>query len=233
LSAEGGDVTQGAYDSCELCPRRCRAQRSRGACGLCGATSTLRIARAALHFWEEPPISGESGSGAIFFSGCPLRCVFCQNHDISHDGFGVEVTASRLARMMLELEMQGALNINLVTPLHFAPHVHEAVLLARKGGLSVPIVCNTSGYELATVVRDMSDVGPSSATRLAMSLRPWCVTCPMWWTCGSPTSSTRAPRSPPSSRAPATTQRLPQPPLSRCSRAYAPPVVRLVLTMGP
>ena len=151
-------MTQGAYDSCELCPRHCRAQRSRGACGLCGATSTLRIARAALHFWEEPPISGESGSGAIFFSGCPLRCVFCQNHDISHDGFGVEVTASRLARMMLELEMQGALNINLVTPLHFAPHVHEAVLLARKGGLSVPIVCNTSGYELATVVRDMSDV---------------------------------------------------------------------------
>ena len=151
-------MTPEAYDRCELCPRQCHAARSQGVRGFCGATSTLRVARSALHFWEEPPISGESGSGAIFFSGCPLRCAFCQNHEISHGGFGIEVSSSRLARMMLELESQGALNINLVTPLHYAPHVREAVSLAREKGLSVPIVCNTSGYELAGVVRDMADV---------------------------------------------------------------------------
>lgn len=126
--------------------------------GFCGATATLRVARSALHFWEEPPISGEAGSGAIFFTGCPLRCVFCQNHEISQEGFGVEVSVSRLAQMMLELADQGALNINLVTPLHFAPHVREAVGLARAAGMSLPIVCNTSGYEAASVVRDMADV---------------------------------------------------------------------------
>jgi putative pyruvate formate lyase activating enzyme len=116
------------------------------------------VARAALHFWEEPPISGEAGSGAVFFSGCPLRCRFCQNHEISSGGFGIDVSESRLARIMLELQGQGALNINLVTPLHFAPHVREAVLAARDAGLSVPIVCNTSGYERAEVVEAMSDV---------------------------------------------------------------------------
>jgi putative pyruvate formate lyase activating enzyme len=116
------------------------------------------VARSALHFWEEPPISGESGSGTVFFSGCPLRCIFCQNHEISHEGAGLPVTPARLAQMMLELADQGALNINLVTPLHFAPHVREAVGLARAAGMSLPIVCNTSGYEAASVVRDMADV---------------------------------------------------------------------------
>ena len=108
--------------------------------GVCGVGATPMVARAALHFWEEPPISGEAGSGAIFFSGCSLRCVFCQNHQISQGAFGVEVTSARIAQMMLELEGQGALNINLVTPSHFAPHVKEAALLAREAGLSVPIV---------------------------------------------------------------------------------------------
>ena len=147
-----------AYDSCELCPRACGAKRSSGKPGFCGATSTLYVARSALHFWEEPPISGERGSGAIFFSGCPLRCVFCQNHDISQEGFGLQVTTARLAQMMLELRDQGALNINLVTPLHYAPHVREAVLLARQAGLELPIVCNTSGYERASLVRELADV---------------------------------------------------------------------------
>jgi putative pyruvate formate lyase activating enzyme len=112
-----------SYASCELCPRRCRAARLDGRAGFCGQSGRLRVARSALHFWEEPPISGERGSGAIFFSGCPLRCVFCQNHEISSEGFGLEVSARRLAQRMLELQGQGALNINLVTPLHFAPHI--------------------------------------------------------------------------------------------------------------
>ena len=121
-------------------------------------SSVPRAARSALHFWEEPPISGDSGSGAIFFSGCTLRCVFCQNHEISTGGFGLEVTPARIARMMLELESQGAANINLVTALHFAPTVREAVLRARDMGMSLPVVCNTGGYELVDTIRAMSDV---------------------------------------------------------------------------
>lgn len=152
------DCSQNAYRSCELCPRRCHARRLDGKAGFCGATSTLRIARSALHFWEEPPVSGTRGSGAIFFAGCPLRCVFCQNHEISQEGFGLEVSTARLAQMMLELQEQQALNINLVTPFHFAPHVREAVLMAREAGLGLPIVCNTSGYERPELVDAMSDV---------------------------------------------------------------------------
>ena len=151
-------VSTEAYDVCWLCPRACGARRAEGRRGACGANATVRVARAALHFWEEPPISGEAGSGAIFFSGCPLRCVFCQNHDISSGNFGHDVTVARLAMMMLELRDKGALNINLVTPLHFAPQVREAVLMARDAGLDLPIVCNTSGYERADVVRRMADV---------------------------------------------------------------------------
>lgn len=155
---ERADVSMAAYAACELCPRRCGARRASGRAGLCGATATLRVARSALHFWEEPPISGEAGSGAIFFSGCPLRCVFCQNHEISQEGFGLEVSVARLAEMMLELQGQGALNINLVTPFHFAPHIREAVRLAREAGLTLPLVANTSGYERPEVVRAMADV---------------------------------------------------------------------------
>lgn len=147
-----------ALDYCELCPRRCGARRLAGQTGVCGQTATLRVARSALHFWEEPPISGEAGSGAIFFSGCPLRCVFCQNDAISHGGFGREVSVARLAQMMLELERKGALNINLVTPSHFAPQVIEAVSLAREAGMDLPIVCNTSGYELPELVQALSSV---------------------------------------------------------------------------
>ena len=152
------DLSDAAYDHCQLCPRRCGARRSQGISGVCGCTSQLRVARAALHFWEEPPISGESGSGAIFFSGCPLRCVFCQNVEISQGGHGFEVSTSRLAAQMLELEAQGALNINLVTPLHFAPHVTAAVKHARELGLTLPICCNTSGYERADLVDALADV---------------------------------------------------------------------------
>ena len=152
------ELSLNAYDTCTLCPRRCGAKRLAGNRGICGCDASLRIARAALHFWEEPPVSGEAGSGAIFFSGCPLRCIFCQNETISHQGFGIEVDTDRLAQMMLELQDQGALNINLVTPFHYAPHVRAAIMLARERGLSLPMVCNTSGYENAHLVRAMADV---------------------------------------------------------------------------
>ncbi len=150
-------LSEDVFEACRICPRRCGAARSAGKAGLCGATSQLRIARAALHFWEEPPISGESGSGAIFFTGCPLRCVFCQNHNISQEGFGHPITVRRLAKIMLELQDQGALNINLVTPFHFAPQVHEALQLAKEAGLTLPIVANTSGYELPALIDAVAD----------------------------------------------------------------------------
>ncbi|MBR3385118.1 MAG: radical SAM protein [Atopobiaceae bacterium] len=152
------DLSFSAYERCELCPRRCGAARVVGDRGVCRETSQLMVARSALHLWEEPPISGEAGSGAIFFSGCPLRCVFCQNHEISHEGAGMPVTPARLAQMMLEQQARGALNINLVTALHFAPHVVAAVAAAREAGLSIPIVCNTSGYELPELVDALADV---------------------------------------------------------------------------
>lgn len=152
------DLSLHAYECCTLCPRKCGVDRTQSKLGVCGEPAHPLVARSALHFWEEPPISGEAGSGTIFFSGCPLRCVYCQNHEISHEGAGLEVTTQRIAQMMLELEDQGALNINLVTALHFAPHVVEAVRLARSAGLSLPIVCNTSGYETCQMVDALADI---------------------------------------------------------------------------
>lgn len=144
--------------ACELCPRRCRADRAAGERGVCGATDTLRLARAALHFWEEPPISGEAGSGTVFFSGCPLKCVYCQNHEISTGNFGIDVSPERLAQIMLELQDQGALNINLVTATHYGHLLPEAIAAARAQGLAIPIVYNTSGYERVEAVRELDDL---------------------------------------------------------------------------
>lgn len=132
--------------SCRLCPRRCGANRLT-AKGMCGTTDKLFVARAALHFWEEPCISGERGSGAVFFSGCPLGCVYCQNKKISSGSVGKEISVSRLGDIFLELQSKGALNINLVTPMHYALHVKDALIYAKKKGLCLPVVCNTSGYE--------------------------------------------------------------------------------------
>lgn len=144
--------------ACELCPRRCRADRAASERGVCGATDTLRLARAALHFWEEPPISGEAGSGTVFFSGCPLKCVYCQNHEISTGNFGIDVSPERLAQIMLELQDRGALNINLVTATHYAHLLPEAIAAARAQGLAIPIVYNTSGYERVEAVRELDDL---------------------------------------------------------------------------
>jgi len=137
---------------CTLCPRECGADRtkSRGACG-CG--NEVRVARAALHFYEEPPFSGDRGSGTIFFSGCNLRCVYCQNYVLQSGDAGRVVTAAELAGLMLQLEAEGAHNINLVTP---APHLRmllDAIPLARARGLAIPILYNTSGYEKAESLR--------------------------------------------------------------------------------
>ncbi|WP_308616464.1 radical SAM protein [uncultured Enorma sp.] len=155
---EHGLLTQNSLAACELCPRRCGAARAAGKTGVCGAGSALKLARAALHFWEEPPISGEAGSGTVFFSGCPLKCVYCQNHEISTGNFGIDVSPERLAQIMLELQDQGALNINLVTATHYAHLLPEAIAAARAQGLAIPIVYNTSGYERVEAVRELDDL---------------------------------------------------------------------------
>lgn len=132
--------------TCTICPRRCNADRDQRP-GVCGAGASPRVARAALHFWEEPCISGTRGSGAMFFSGCPLKCCFCQNSDISDGCNGTDITVERLAEISLELQAQGAHNINLVSPTHFTPQIAQALRLARDGGLTVPIVYNSGGYD--------------------------------------------------------------------------------------
>ena len=137
---------------CALCPRRCGANRAAGQAGYCGAAGTLKVARAALHFWEEPCISGTRGSGTVFFSGCALKCCYCQNYPISAEHFGREITVERLAEIFLELQGQGAHNINLVTPGQWQPWIIAALDKARADGLRLPIVCNTGGYETAESV---------------------------------------------------------------------------------
>ncbi|NLG10267.1 MAG: radical SAM protein [Coriobacteriaceae bacterium] len=138
---------------CEICPRCCGANRAIGAVGYCGADDTLRVARSALHHWEEPPISGTRGSGTVFFSNCSLRCVFCQNAEISTGGLGQTITVERLAELFLELQQQGAHNINLVTPTHYQPQIIVALDLARAAGLQLPIIYNTSGYETVETIQ--------------------------------------------------------------------------------
>ncbi len=140
---------------CTLCPRNCGISRRPGDTGICGQTYEIKVARAALHFWEEPCISGEKGSGAVFFSGCPLHCVFCQNKSIAHGNAGKVVSTGRLAEIFLELQEQGANNINLVTAGHFAPQVAQALEAAKSQGLAIPIVYNTGSYEKAEVLRSL------------------------------------------------------------------------------
>jgi len=140
---------------CTLCPRNCAVDRAGGERGICGQTEQLKVARAALHYWEEPCISGKSGSGAVFFSGCALHCVFCQNRSIANGTAGKEITKERLAEIFLELQEKGANNINLVTPGHFAPQITEALRRAKKEGLRLPVVYNTSSYESADTIKSL------------------------------------------------------------------------------
>ncbi len=138
------------YENCELCPHRCRVDRSSGKLGVCAQSDTMNIAWIGLHRGEEPPVSGERGSGTIFFSGCTLQCPFCQNHQISRrdTSFSTLVTPSELSTYMLELQEMGAASINLITGTHFIPSIREALTLAKSRGLSLPIVWNSSGFEL-------------------------------------------------------------------------------------
>lgn len=144
---------------CNLCPRNCLVDRENGKTGYCGQTDKIYVARAALHMWEEPCVSGKEGSGTVFFCGCPLRCVFCQNHIIalgkekSGEKIGKEIDIFRLKEIFLELQEKRANNINLVTGTHYIPQIAEALRMAKKEGLIIPIVYNTSGYEKVESIR--------------------------------------------------------------------------------
>lgn len=140
-------------DYCNLCPQNCRVNRELGNKGACGETDQIRVARASLHMWEEPPITGKNGSGTVFFSGCPLHCCFCQNNNISDGTNGRVVTTDELCSIFLHLQEKGAENINLVTPTHFVPKIRAALIKAKQEGLTIPIVYNTSAYESENTIR--------------------------------------------------------------------------------
>lgn len=139
--------------ACDICPRRCGADRSSGEVGFCRSGRKARVACFAPHFGEEAPLVGRGGSGTIFFSGCNLACVYCQNYEISQENQGTEVDAPALAAMMLQLQDQGCHNINFVTPTHVVPQILEALLLARTEGLAIPLVYNSGGYDSMETLR--------------------------------------------------------------------------------
>ena len=139
-----------ALSHCQVCPRNCGADRTAGQFGFCRAPYLPKVALVSRHDWEEPPISGTKGSGTVFFSHCNLSCVFCQNHDISQDGFGQEISIERLAEIFLEQQTRGFHNVNLVSAAQFIPQVAKALKLAKEKGLSIPVVYNSNGYESIT-----------------------------------------------------------------------------------
>ena len=141
------------YENCLLCPRKCGINRRTGQTGVCGVSSEIMVARAALHYWEEPCISGKRGSGAVFFSGCSLHCVFCQNRAISDGKEGKVISKERLSDIFIELADKGANNINLVTPGQYIPDIVWAVNDAKSRGMKLPIIYNTSGYENVTELK--------------------------------------------------------------------------------
>lgn len=147
--------------SCRLCPRQCGANRALGEVGQCGAGDRLLVARAALHHWEEPCLSGppeaETGSGTVFFSGCPLKCCYCQNYPISQEGLGKEIDVDRLADIFLELQSKGAKNLNLVTATQWLPWLLPALQDARGRGFYLPVAYNTGGYERIETVRALNN----------------------------------------------------------------------------
>lgn len=141
-------------NKCNICPRKCMIDRTKNK-GFCGETYDLAVARASLHMWEEPCISGDKGSGTVFFSGCNLKCVYCQNYNISTMNNGKKITIERLVDIFLELQKKDALNINLVTPTHYVPQIIEALKLAKNKGLTIPIVYNSSGYESVDTLKKL------------------------------------------------------------------------------
>lgn len=148
------------YESCSLCPRECKVNRNEKT-GYCGEGASLNLTRAALHMWEEPCISGENGSGTVFFRGCSLKCIYCQNYAIAHNEGGKDISVGEFATACLTLQQKGAHNINLVTPTHYVPHIIEGIKKAKENGLTIPVVYNTSGYEKAetiTLLKDTVDI---------------------------------------------------------------------------
>lgn len=145
----------GYEETCSLCPRNCKVNRAKKEVGYCGVTSTFKVARAALHMWEEPCISGKSGSGAIFFSGCNMGCVFCQNHEISIGRWGKEISSERFMEICYELKDKGAHNINLVTPDHYITELCIVLDRLKKQGFDLPIVYNSSAYVKVEALRRM------------------------------------------------------------------------------
>lgn len=146
-------IMEELFNRCTICPRECKVNRNKGEIGYCKAGNKMKIGGYHLHMWEEPIITGEKGSGTIFFSYCNLRCVYCQNYDISTLCKGEEISISRFSEICLELQKMGAVNINLVTPTHYIPLIRDGLILAKKNGLIIPIVYNTSGYESVSSLR--------------------------------------------------------------------------------
>lgn len=146
-SSKAAKRLQKLMNPCELCPHKCRVNRSRGEIGFCGIGAEPIVSSVGPHFGEESVLVGNGGSGTIFFAGCNLGCVFCQNYDISHQRVGTEISVEQLAKSMLRLQGYGCVNVNLVTPTHMAPVCAEAIVLARKDGLKLPIVYNAGGYD--------------------------------------------------------------------------------------
>lgn len=144
--------------NCSLCPRNCNVNRLIGQKGYCKEDAELFVARAALHMWEEPCISGENGSGTVFFSGCSMRCVFCQNYNIANGQIGKKISIERLSDIFIELQQKNAANINLVTPTHYVIHIIEALKLAKVKGLKIPIVYNSSGYESVETLKLLNGI---------------------------------------------------------------------------
>lgn len=140
---------------CEICPRKCKVNRYEKK-GYCRCDDKVKIALVSKHYFEEPCISGRNGSGTIFFSNCNLNCIFCQNHDISQGGKGIDVTIERLAEIMLEQQERGANNINLVTPTMYVEQIIKAIDIAKDGGLNIPIVYNTNGYEEVETIKKLA-----------------------------------------------------------------------------
>ncbi len=142
-------------DKCVLCPHKCGVDRTKGKTGVCKATDKIKVALVSTHNYEEPCISGEKGSGTIFFTGCNLKCVYCQNYEISSGMFGKEIAVERLAEIMIEQQDRGVLNINLVTPTMYASEIKKAIILAKEKGLNIPIVYNCGGYENVETLKEL------------------------------------------------------------------------------
>ena len=146
------------FNNCNLCPKKCSVNRNNSMVGLCKSTNELKIAKAYLHKWEEPCITGENGSGTIFFSGCNIRCLYCQNYMISEMNNGKIISVEEFSDICLKLQSDGASNINLVTPTHFVPLIISGITLAKQKGLHIPIVYNSSGYERVETLRMLTGI---------------------------------------------------------------------------